>query len=92
MRLADSRLKYAGSVLAITFVLSACSRSPTDVAISAANSIGQKVMGNLAPKDASAQAERMISLVGADQARVRDFQDSNASNAELLHPLRRESI
>ncbi len=40
--------------------LSSCSKSPTDTAIDAGNTVGHKLLDPLVLKDASAQAERMV--------------------------------
>jgi hypothetical protein len=55
-------------LLLTAVVLNACSKSPAEHVVDAANVIGRQIMEPLAPKDASGQAERMITLVVADKA------------------------
>jgi hypothetical protein len=59
----------------LTAILTACSKSPVDGAIDAANSTATKMMRPLAPTDASEQAERMIKLVLLDKPECQPFKD-----------------
>jgi hypothetical protein len=51
----------------VAVIVCACSKSPTDVIVDGATAAGHKIMDPLVQKDASAQAERMITLVIADK-------------------------
>lgn len=51
----------------VAAIVCACSKSPTDVIVDGATAAGHKIMDPLVQKDASAQAERMITLVVADR-------------------------
>jgi hypothetical protein len=51
----------------------ACSKSPMDVLAHSATAVGHKIMDPLMQKDASAQAERMITLVVADKPECEIF-------------------
>jgi hypothetical protein len=60
---------------ALTAILMACSRSPVDGAVVAANSAATKMMQPLAPAHASEPAERMIKLVLLDKLECQPFKD-----------------
>jgi hypothetical protein len=60
-------------LLLTALMLTACSKSPAEHVVDAANVVGRKIMEPLAPKDASGQAERMITLVVADKAECEAF-------------------
>lgn len=59
----------------ISAALLACSKSPVESAVDAANAVGTKIVQPLVQKDASAQAERMIRLVVADKPECHIFKD-----------------
>ena len=58
------RLSGFGScVLAITVLIAGCSKSPADVGVEAAQKTAKQLLATINPKDASSQAERMVSLL-----------------------------
>ena len=61
--------------------LSSCSKSPTDTAIDAGNTVSNKLLDPLVLKDASAQAERMVANL-SDKPQVRDLQDADARSRQ----------
>ena len=50
-------------VFALTLVLAACSKSPVDSALDAANALATRLMAPLAQKDASMQARKLIEKI-----------------------------
>ena len=67
-----TRLLLVGFV-STSLLMNACSKSPTEGIVDAANAAGQKLMQPLVPSDASGQAERMIRLVVADKPECETF-------------------
>ncbi len=61
------------AILSATVVISGCSKSPTDAINDGATAIGHKLMDPLYLKDASAQAERMITMVLLDKPECEVF-------------------
>jgi hypothetical protein len=50
-------------LLASAVLLAGCSKSPVEVGVEAAQSAAKQALAPLNPKDASAQAERMVALI-----------------------------
>jgi len=51
-------------VVSLTLVLAACSKSPVDSALDAANALATRLMAPLVQKDASMQARKLIDKIG----------------------------
>ena len=57
--------KGVGVAAVCVLGVAGCSKAPTEAAVDAANAVGKQVMGPLAPKDASRQAEKLLAKIDA---------------------------
>jgi hypothetical protein len=68
-------MRFVILLMAIGLVLSACSKSPSDSVVTAANAVGARLMQPLVQEDASVQAKRMTEMVLSDKPECAVFRE-----------------